>query len=139
MMVLALLRLAELTGDDRYRARADAALVAAAPALSDDPVAMPRLLSALDFRLDRAKEIIIVTPGDAAAAEPFLARLRPVFLPNRVVAVVSERDKEALAELVPLVGDKIARGGRVTAYVCEQRVCDLPTDDPEVFARQIAK
>jgi uncharacterized protein YyaL (SSP411 family) len=100
---------------------------------------MPRLLSALDFRLDRAKEIFIVTPGDAAEAEPFLARLRPVFLPNRVVAVVSERDKEALAELVPLVGDKIARGGRVTAYVCEQRVCDLPTDDPEVFARQIAK
>jgi uncharacterized protein YyaL (SSP411 family) len=136
-MVLALLRLSELTGDDRYRARADAALRAGAAALNDDPVAMPRLLSGLDFRLDRPQQIIIVTPSDVAEAEPFLARLRPLFLPNRVVAVASEGDTAALAELVPLVGDKVARGGRTTAYVCEERVCDLPTSDPEAFARQL--
>ena len=29
--------------------------------------------------------------------------------------------------------------GRATAYVCEGRVCDLPTTDLEVVARQIAK
>ena len=38
-----------------------------------------------------------------------------------------------------MVADKVARGGRPTAYVCEQRLCDLPTADPDVFARQIEK
>ena len=137
-MLLALQRLAELTGDDHYRARAEATLRAAAAALEEDPLAMPRLLSGLDFWLDRAKQIVVVTPHDAGEAEPFLARLRGEFLPNRALVVVSEPDKAALAELVPLVKDKVARGGRATAYVCERRVCDLPTSDPDVFARQIA-
>ena len=65
-MLIALLRLAELTGDDRYRARAEATLRAGAPALAEDPLAMPRLLSALDFWLDRPKQIVIVTPHDVA-------------------------------------------------------------------------
>ncbi len=138
-MLIDLLRLAELTGDDRYRARAEAALRAAAPALAPDPIAMPRLLSGVDFWLDRPKEIVIVTPHGAAQAAPFLARMRSMFLPNRVVAVVSEGDKQALAALVPLVADKVARSGQPTAYVCEQRVCGLPTSDPEVFAQQLAK
>jgi uncharacterized protein YyaL (SSP411 family) len=139
LMLLDLLRLGELTGDDRYRTRAEATLRASAPALNDDPAAMPRLLSGLDFFLDRPKEIVIVTPNSIAEAEPFLARLRPVFLPNRVVVVVTERDKQALAEIVPMVADKVARGNRPTAYVCERRLCDLPTGDPDVFAQQIEK
>ena len=40
---------------------------------------------------------------------------------------------------MPLVSGKVARNGAVTAYVCEDRVCELPTSDPEVFARQIQK
>jgi uncharacterized protein YyaL (SSP411 family) len=30
-------------------------------------------------------------------------------------------------------------GGKLTAYVCEQRVCALPTSDPAIFAQQIAR
>jgi hypothetical protein len=138
-MLLDLLRLAELNGDDRYRARAAAALRAFAPALADDPTAMPRLLSGLDFWLDRPKEIVVVTLHDAAEARPFLTRLGGTFLPNRVVAVVAEPDRDALAILVPLVADKVAAGGKPTAYVCEQRVCGLPTSDPDVFAGQIGR
>jgi uncharacterized protein YyaL (SSP411 family) len=40
---------------------------------------------------------------------------------------------------VPLVKGKQAQGGAVTAYVCEQQVCELPTTDVAVFARQLAK
>ena len=75
----------------------------------------------------------------SASAKPFLARLRATYLPNHVVAVVDDPDRTELGQLVPLVTDKIARGGRPTAYVCEGRVCDLPTSDPDVFARQIAR
>jgi len=33
---------------------------------------------------------------------------------------------------------KIAQGGKATAYVCEQKVCALPTTEPAIFAKQIS-
>jgi uncharacterized protein YyaL (SSP411 family) len=47
-------------------------------------------------------------------------------------------EQQRLTALVPLVGDKVPQHGRATAYVCENRVCALPTSDPEIFARQLA-
>jgi hypothetical protein len=52
--------------------------------------------------------------------------------------VVGEADRfDTHAALVPLVEGKFARDGVATAYVCENRICELPTTDPAVFARQI--
>ena len=56
---------------------------------------------------------------------------------DKLARVTQGPDLEAHAEIVPLVAHKRAREGRVTAYVCENRVCELPTSDPEVFAKQI--
>ncbi|MEO8603479.1 MAG: thioredoxin domain-containing protein [bacterium] len=135
---LNLLRLAALTGDDRYRVRAAALLQSYAAALRQEPTALPAMLAALDWSLDRAKQIVIVTPHDRAEAEPFLALLRRTWLPNSVLIVTSEAGRETLAGLTPLAADKTAAGGRPTAYVCERNVCALPTADPAVFARQLA-
>jgi hypothetical protein len=138
--LLNLLRLHEWTTDDRYRRRAGAALRAFGGTVAAQPTSVPRMLVALDFWSDRAKEIIIVTPENPAQAEPFLAELRKTFVPNRVLAVTAEgASQKALGELVPLVAGKNARGGLATAYVCEKQVCDLPTSDPHVFAKQIAR
>jgi hypothetical protein len=132
-----LLRLAELTGDDRWRVRADRALQALAPQVERAPA----LLAALDFRLDRPKEIVIVRPtmtDEGVAA--LLATVRAVYLPNHVLTVVTEGavlDRQR--ELIPLVGGKEAIDGVPTAYVCEQHVCAQPTSDPAVLAVQLAK
>ena len=82
---------------------------------------------------------MIVTAGSRGEAGPLLAVLGRRFLPNRVVAVTSAGDVEALAGRVPLVRGKRARRGATTAYVCERGACDLPTTDPAVFERQLAK
>ena len=96
------------------------------------------MLLAVDFHLDTAKEIILVTPTSRGDAGPFLDRLATTFLPNRILVVAVEgRDLAEQAEVVPLLEGKYAIDGRATAYVCENRVCDLPTTDPEVFAQQI--
>jgi uncharacterized protein YyaL (SSP411 family) len=85
------------------------------------------------------KEVVIVTPGSRTEADPFLRKLRPAFLPNRVlITAVLGSDLAEQAKVIPLLEGKKVRGGRATAYVCEKRVCQLPTADPEVFARQIA-
>jgi hypothetical protein len=132
-----LLRLHALGGDERLRERAEQGLRAFAAPLEREPARAPRLLAALDFHTDLAKEIVIVSEG--GEPEALLAVLARSFVPNRVLAVVNEGpEREELAALVPLVANKVAREGRPTAYVCEQRVCAAPTSDPGVFARQIA-
>jgi uncharacterized protein YyaL (SSP411 family) len=137
--ILNLLRLHELTTDDRYRQRADDGLTALGRSLSQSPVAVPKLLTALDFRLDRPKAIVVVNPHDGTGKEPLLATLAKAFVPNRVLSVVTVgTEQQRLTALVPLVGDKVPQHGRATAYVCENRVCALPTSDPEIFARQLA-
>jgi hypothetical protein len=134
-----LLRLHGLTADDRYRRRAEKALRAFGERLARAPASLAEMLLAVDFHLDTPKEIVIVTPS-VEAAEPLFAELRSAFVPNRVQTVAVEGAAlAALARAVPLVEGKRARGGQPTAYVCERRVCALPTSDPQVFARQLRK
>ena len=135
-----LLRLHELTSDDRYRVAAEKLLKSFEMVWRRSPTSVPYLLSGVDFWLEGGLEIVIVAPESIEQAEPFLNRMRAVFAPNRVVAVVTEgKLLRRAAEVIPLVSGKKARGGKPTAYVCERRVCDLPTTDPEVFAAQLQR
>jgi len=132
-------RLAEFTVDDRYRSRADETLAGFGAVLEGAPTGLAKMLSAIDFRLDTPKEIVIVKPDESASAEPMVSRLRQTFLPNKVVTVATQgANIDAQKRLVPLLEGRKAIGGRVTEYVCEAQVCKLPTSDPAVFAHQIA-
>jgi len=136
--LLNLLRLHELTTDDAYRARADALLASFGPRLVMHPSTMPYLLVGLDFAGGPVKEIVLVAPGDVATLAPFRDRLDRTFLPSHVLALVAGGEPDAeLARLLPLVADKPPLEGRPTAYVCEQRVCKLPTTEPAAFADQL--
>ena len=132
-----LLRLNALTGDDRYRERADRALRSFGAILEQRPGAASELLLALHWRHGSAKEVVLVTPTERSEAAAFLAVLRSQWTPNAVLVVVAEPQLAELAVRVPLVEGKLTRDGRATAYVCEGGVCDLPTTDPEVFATQL--
>ena len=138
--VASLLRLAEITTRDTYRQRAERATRSVGHTLDTSPTSLSELLIALDYQADVPKEIVLVTPASRAEAEPFLAKLRETFLPSAVLLVTPEGDPLAkLAALAPLVSSKVAKGGKTTAYVCEKQTCELPTTDPEVFARQLRK
>lgn len=132
---LNLLRLAELTGAHAYRAAADKTLAAFARPMARG--SMPKMLAALDFALDRPREVVIVAP-DAAAAKGLLDTLRRTYLPNRIIVpLIGAPSVDAKA--VPLVEAKVAMDGKATAYVCEAGRCERPTHDPKVFAAQLGK
>ncbi len=136
-----LLRLHELTLDERYRSAARKLLEGFGQRIRQAPTSLSEMLLALDFFLDSPKEIVVVTAaGSRDDADPFLAVLRRTYLPNKVLSVVSEgQDVRAQADLIPLVKGKVARKGLVTAYVCERGVCQLPTTDVAVFTAQLAR
>ena len=108
--------------------------------LAERPTAVSEMLLAVDFHLDTPKEIVIVVPHSREEAQPFLEELSAAFLPNRILAVVADGDElERHTAVIPLLEGKVTRGGESTAYVCENRLCDLPTTDPAVFATQIRR
>ena len=134
---LNLLRLGALTAEHRYRQHAFAIFSDFHDALANNPSQVPELLIAVDFALDTSKEVLLVGPagGDLGT---MLDVLRRHYLPNRILSAVAEGAQlEAHVELVPLLRHKKARGGEVTAYVCENRTCKFPTSDPVVFAEQL--
>jgi uncharacterized protein len=135
-----LLRLHELTTEPSYLARAEKLFEEMSAVLLGNPLALSEMLLALDFWTDTSKQIVIVTPTSRAEARPFLAVLSRAFVPNAVVAVVTEAEaRGALAGRVPVIREKIAQRGQATAYVCEQQRCELPTRDPQTFREQVVK
>jgi uncharacterized protein YyaL (SSP411 family) len=133
-----LLRLAELTTEARYRARAEAAMKAVGRRLRQEPAGLTEMLLAVDFMLDLPKEVIIVAPSTRADARPLLERFGGTYVPNRILVVAIEGEHlSAQQEHVPLVAAKRPLKGKATAYVCTAGVCKLPTSDPDVFVRQL--
>ena len=113
---------------DSYRQRAEGTFKAFQKILERSPAALSEMALAVDFHLDTPKEIVIVTSSSRGAAEPLLAGFRSTFLPNRILSVISEGEDQRLqAKVIPLVAAKVAIGGKPTAYVCERRVCEVPT------------
>ena len=136
--VLNLLRLAALTTDPSYRTRADAAMKAVEGTLTRSPLQLSEMLLGVDWTLDRPTEIAIVAPaGGLDGARAFERELGRRFLPNTVSIVLEEPAVAAAAARVPWLAGKKARGGAVTAYVCEEGICELPADTPEAFGAQL--
>jgi uncharacterized protein YyaL (SSP411 family) len=136
---LSLLRLGELTSNEHYRELAARTLMALGSVLEHSAIEAPMLACALDFYLDKPKEVVIITaPGDTGSALKKV--VRQTYLPNRIyVAVEDGPPAQKLSELVPVIKDKRALRGRTTAYVCMDHVCEAPTSSPEVLSKELSR
>ena len=137
--VMNLLRLEAYTLQDGYQKRVQKALKTFLGGFASHPLALSEMLLALDFYLDRPKEIVIVAPeGRQDAVGQFLAEFRKQFLPNRILVVAVEgKDIESYARLIPIAVGKSAIEGKPTAFVCEKGICKLPAKDSKIFAQQL--
>jgi uncharacterized protein YyaL (SSP411 family) len=80
---------------------------------------------------------VVGPPG--ADFEPMLRPLRAHYDPNRVLSVATAGEEMAAhVAATPLLRGKTAQGGAVTAYVCQNQVCDSPTTDPAELEAQLA-
>jgi len=134
MAVDVLLRAGMLFGEEAWIERARVALERLAPTAAKAPQAFGRLLAAIDFYLGRPVELAIIGSLAESQASEFLEVVRSRYLPNRLVAVASASDQRPA---MPLLRDRRPIEGKVTAYLCEGFVCQAPTTDPSVLARQL--
>ena len=124
---VALLRLAALTGEDRYRAVAVETLESLATLLAEIPQAFGELLSALDWQLAGAREVVVAGAPAGEDTQALLNVLRERWLPNAVWALRdASLPEEAAAAATPLLAGRAPVDGRAAAYVCERFTCRRP-------------
>ena len=122
-----LIRLAVLTGDEGWRAKADAMFDAILPRVTDNLFGHLSLLNALDMRLTAA-EIVVV--GEGAQAETLLAAARN--LPHATAIILHASDSASLPPSHPAQA-KLAAVQSAAAFVCRGQNCSLPVTDPNVI------
>jgi hypothetical protein len=131
-----LLRLAALTGEERYERHALSALRPMADLLGRHPTAFGRFLCALDFHIGPQVEVALVAPRRMEETQPLAQEVFGRFLPNLVAAGMID-GKNAMATGVPLLEGRTAIDGKPTAYVCRNRACELPVTERAALAKQL--
>jgi uncharacterized protein YyaL (SSP411 family) len=125
--VLALARLAELTGQERYRAPVERVFRVYGQAMSQSPFGFSHLLAALEFV--RRGPLAVVLAGDRQAARPLVEVAHRTYHPARTLA---------FAEDVPTGQGRGPQNGQPAAFVCRNQTCDAPVVTPEALGRALA-
>ncbi len=127
-----LLKLAKITGDEKYERFAVTVLRLIAPQIRRFPNAFGRVLSTLEFHLNPVKEIVILgEKGNALEKEIWRE-----FTPNKIVVLAEDTENE---DLIPLLKERKNINEKPTAYVCENYVCQKPTTDAEDLRKELLR
>ena len=132
---IALVRLAEHTGDAKWRERGGDLLKAFAGGAAQLGLYGTTLLRALDWYLNPAAHVVVVgNPNDPAVAA--MRRVaRTTYRPRKVITLLtaSTHDARLPTHLRAMMDGKAPR-----AYVCAGLQCGPPADSPDALAHTIA-
>jgi hypothetical protein len=124
------LRLAGLSGEERWREAAREIVRPLVPAIARAPLALGSLACVLDQLVAPSREVAIVGAADDAATRSLLREVWQRRDPYRVLAWSARGS-------VPLLAGRSLIDGHPAAYVCEGFVCRVPVSDPGELAAQL--
>jgi hypothetical protein len=119
-----LLRLYHYTGKQDYLSRAEKVLRLYYDGMESQPFGFSHLLCALDFYLEKPKEIVLVGEREREDTRGLLSQIHRHYLPNKTLQLFDPRTSSGTAT-IPLQ-DKSQINGKATVYVCQNFVCSLP-------------
>ncbi|MGH7771600.1 MAG: thioredoxin domain-containing protein [Candidatus Binatia bacterium] len=125
----ALLRLYHYTGREDYLKRAEKVLRLYYDAMEKQPFGFAHMLSALDFYLEKPKEIVLVGEKKDRATQDLLSKIHSLYLPNKTLQLVAPG--ESLKKTSPLLEGKTQLNGKPTVYVCHNFTCSQPVTEWE--------
>jgi uncharacterized protein YyaL (SSP411 family) len=132
----ALLKMAEFTGEGRYRDLAEKSLGQVVNLAVRYPTAFGRWLSAADLALEPTKQVAVVyartddqmegrSEAGQAPASDLIAAIRSAYRPNVIVAASAYPPAD---DAPALLKDRPLKDGKSTVYVCEGFVCKYPVN-----------
>ena len=122
LITTVLARLFDLTGDDRYRLRAQKLIEAFAGEVEQNPIIHATLLTGLTM-LERPLQIVIAGHNDDPDLEALRHAALAAAVPGATVQIVSP--DAALPSGHPAYGKGLVEG-KPAAYICEAQTCRLP-------------
>lgn len=124
------LRLSKLTYNASLAQKSDEQIALFAGALNSYAAGHGMFLIALELASSPGSEIVIVGNQASNATSEMITAARIGFRPNTLQIYVPEgAEGDRVRKKIPLVQDKLAIGGKTTAYVCENFACQAPTTD----------
>ncbi len=122
---LNLLRLFNFTLHQPYREKAKTIFILAGEMMSRSHNAFAQMFIALDFYLDRSKEVVVVGPKLSKDKDAIIQMLHDEFIPNKTLGYIAPNKKSSF----PVFENKTTIAGRTIVYVCENNICKFPTED----------
>jgi uncharacterized protein YyaL (SSP411 family) len=132
-----LLRLARMTGGDRFLSAAQRILQAFSDRMETQSAAVPQMLVALDYSLSAPREIVIAGEADGPGTQELSRTLQREFVPNKIVLLADDQHREQLATWNPAIAGMRPRAQQTAVYVCENYACQLPVTEPSDLLRLI--
>jgi len=120
-----LLRLAHLTGNDHYRARAVKSLHAFAAKIKSQASSAPQMLVALGRSLAEPEQTVIRCAAIDESVQQLLNEERKSYAPYRILLPITDATAAALCVVAPFLS-RLQRTGSITIYRCRNFVCELP-------------
>jgi uncharacterized protein YyaL (SSP411 family) len=119
-----LLRLYHYTGKEDYLKRAERILRAYYNAMENQPFGFAHMLAALDFYLQKPKEVVLVGDKKDPETAELLAKIHALYLPNMTLQLASPDD--SLEKISSLLAGKKQIEDKPTVYVCHNFTCSRP-------------
>ena len=96
---------------------------------------MPLMLSAMDFQMDKSRQIVIAGDKDGEDSKELLREVYGRYLPNTLVLLADAgENQDFLKKYLPFIATAQKIDGRATAYVCENFTCRMPVNTREKLA-----
>jgi len=93
------------------------------------PSGYTQFLSALDFGLGPAYQVVISGKIESPDTRHMLEELWNYFIPNKVLIFRPEGEDPEITNLAAYTKDQVPIEGKTTAYVCQNYECQLPTTE----------
>ncbi|MBL8100339.1 MAG: thioredoxin domain-containing protein [Anaerolineales bacterium] len=130
----ALIKMAEYTGEGKYRDLAEKSLSLITSFTLRYPLGFARWLSAMQNVAGNMKQVAVMGEANENQFEAMKKIIQSEYRPNIIMAVSSYPIKE---NSPALLNDRIMIQNQATAYVCEGFVCKQPTNEIDVLVEQL--
>jgi len=139
MAALVLVRLYHVTFDKEFKSKSDQLFSAFSKNIAQSPSAYSQFLIAFDFALGPTKEIVVCGSLADKDVSLFSNESFQHFLPNKVLLHRDQDENLAqdIIEISPFLKNQPPVGQKPTVYLCENHVCQRPTNQLDEFKKML--
>ncbi|HKZ57435.1 MAG TPA: thioredoxin domain-containing protein, partial [Thermodesulfovibrionales bacterium] len=123
-----LLRLYHLMDSNDYLIKAEQILRLFYQPSQENPFGYASMFSALDFYLERPKEIMVSGKKESHEVVEMLRQIHKLYLPNKTITFV-DTEQTKKGRLPSILRGKTLKGDKLTVYVCHNFTCSMPVTE----------